>query len=111
MTKDGKIYCDCCKNYLMMETGEGDASNSIALRSKGFISKNAILFTGVSQWLSFCSKSCHLKYFDEVLNINDPKHDATKEIIAEMKKSIPEMSNTICRRMANISRSIKEPKR
>lgn len=99
-----KIVCNCCEAHLFDTNEQDGVLIGIEAQSKGFVYKNAILFTGVDTKLMFCNTICKDKYYKAYI----PKNQDISDMLSDMRKEIPDISKQICTRMANLVKDIKQ---
>ena len=98
--KTKTIRCDNCNEWLMVV----DASKNIGaqVHQRGFIYKNAVLFTNKDTPLHFCTVGCQKEYYDKYI----PKDDAISKQLEEVRKEIPRMASEVAERMKIIQQRL-----
>lgn len=98
------IECNNCGKHLFTHYNTDMVMAGIEAMNKGFIYKNAMLFTGVDTKLFFCNEDCKKPYYEN----NIPKNKEISDILKQMKKEIPDMAAAVCNRMGNLSKAFKK---
>lgn len=98
------INCDECAKHLCdvpKDTSLGAAGAII--QGKGFVYKNAALFSTEYSSLYFCSKECTKSFYNKHI----PKNKQVSDVLAEMKSEIPEMAKDVSGKMATLMDALK----
>jgi hypothetical protein len=99
-----EIKCDECGKFLF-ETN--DTSNGVIgcrAEEKGFVYKNACLFSKEYSSLYFCNTGCAKEFYRK----NIPTDEKMNHVLKEMRDDIPRMAKDVCDKMAKISELIKK---
>jgi len=99
-----RIICSECREYLFaisQEKGNGYAG-AIA-QQKGFVYKNACLFSTEYSSLFFCDPDCMKAFYTK--NIS-PNPEITK-VLKQLKSEIPQMSRECAQGLGEIQRAYK----
>lgn len=99
-----EINCNKCNSHLFTTSQEDMVQVGIEAMGKGFVYKNAILFTGVDTKLFFCNKACSKEYY----SLKIPKDEGINEVLEGLRKSIPDMSKEICNKMDVLTKALRK---
>lgn len=98
------INCDECTKHLCevpKDTSLGAAGAIV--EDKGFVYKNAALFSTEYSSLYFCSKECAKSFYEKHI----PKNKKISDALAEIKSEIPEMARDVSNKMATLMDALK----
>jgi hypothetical protein len=102
-----KVICDECSKILFETWKTSKVSIGIEAQQKGFIYKNACLFSTKYSSLIFCSEECKKVFYQK----NIPKTEQNikiQEVLEDMKKDIPKMAKECCEGLDQISKFLKQ---
>lgn len=88
------IKCNCCGRPLM-SVDERDKPGTIASKVviAGYVAANPVLYTGISEWLYYCSDDCKILDYKTVLHPVNKKHiRAVTNTIEELRAEVPNMA-------------------
>lgn len=99
MWLDMEVRCNECEKHLFeIEDGTNLGSVGAVCQRKGFIYKNAVLFSDKYSSLFFCTKECSKSFYDKHI----PKNIEVTEKLNELKSDIPRMTKECCEGLAKI---------
>lgn len=94
-----EVKCNECNKFLFeIEDGTNLGYIGAVCQHKGFVYKNAVLFSDKYSSLFFCAKDCAKSFYDKHI----PKNEEMTKKINEFKADIPKMTKECCEGMAKI---------
>lgn len=93
-----RVHCDECGKFLFTSETESPGSIGAEAQHKGFVYRNACLFSDKYSSLYFCNEECGKKFYTR----NIPKNPEVTEALNELKKEIPEMAKEVSKKMAKL---------
>lgn len=98
------VYCNECKSFLFeTEDGKNPGAIGAEAQDKGFVYKNASLFSDVYSSLYFCNHGCGKAFYKE----NIPRNPELSKSIEDLKREIPGISKSIANRMAKLTANLR----
>ena len=101
-----KVCCDECGKFLINTSFDTASRIGIEIQQKGFVYKNACLFSEKYNSLYFCNADCAKKFYA----VNIPKTEkniAIQEALQEVRKEIPKMAKECSEGLAEFMKLIK----
>lgn len=99
-----ELKCDECGKVLFKTERERGGALGVEAQDKGFVYKNAFLFSDKYTSLYFCNHDCGKEFYSKHIQ-RDSKVSA---VLEELKKDIPEMAKDVCNKMAILTDKLKE---
>lgn len=100
------VICDNCQKKLFVTAISNKVSIGIEVQKKGFIYKNACLFSDKYASLYFCSKECQGHFYEN----NIPKNPAITKTLNDLKSDIPSMAAECSKGLAAFISKLKDNK-
>jgi hypothetical protein len=98
------IKCNECSKFLFETDAENNGVAGVQAEKKGFIYKNACLFSDKYTSLFFCTKECYKSFYDREI----PKNDGISKELKDMKAKIPEYAAEAAKQIAMLLDKIKQ---
>jgi hypothetical protein len=92
------IKCNECGKVLFQTETDNDIAAGVQAQDKGFIYKNACLFSDKYTSLFFCKKECYKSFYAREIQ----KDEAISNVLKEMRAEIPEMAKEIAGKIAKL---------
>jgi hypothetical protein len=99
-----KIKCKECGKFLFETETDSTGAAGAQAQDKGFIYKNACLFSGKYTSLFFCKEECFKSFYDREI----PKNEKVSKTLKEMKDKIPEYAAEVSQQMETLSKRLKK---
>jgi hypothetical protein len=100
------IKCNECGKLLFeTETNSTGAAGAQA-QDKGFIYKNACLFSNKYTSLFFCNKECSKSFYDREI----PKNEKVSGVLKEMRAEIPKYAAEVSQQMEVLLKTLNNKK-
>lgn len=93
-----EVKCDECGKFLFITKQNSLGAIGAEAQHKGFVYKNACLFSDKYSSLYFCNEECKKKFY----NKNIPKNPEVTKALNELKKEVPEMAKEMSKEMAKL---------
>lgn len=102
-----KVKCNECNKFLFeIEDGTNPGSIGAVCQDKGFVYKNAFLYSDKYSSLFFCNHECGKSFYNKHI----PKNQEVTQKLNELKDDIPRMSKECCEGLAKIQSMFKNRK-
>jgi len=92
------VVCNECGKFLFETKQINLGGVGFEAQQKGFVYKNAVLFSDKYRSLFFCNHECRKAFYDK----NIPKNEKVSAALEDLKKDIPEMAKDVSKKMANL---------
>jgi hypothetical protein len=99
-----EIKCDECGEFLFETEHENGGAIGAEAQAKGFVYKNACLFSDEYSSLYFCNHDCAKGFYQKHI----PKNPEVTEKLNKLKADIPKMAREISNKMAVLSKKLKD---
>ena len=96
------VICDECHARLFATDKANKITIGVEAQSKGFIYKNACLFSDKYTSLIFCNDTCAKLFYSK----NIKRNPEITKVINELKAEIPQMTKDCCEGLATLSKVI-----
>ncbi|MDR2085806.1 MAG: hypothetical protein LBP72_01395 [Dysgonamonadaceae bacterium] len=100
------IKCNECGKILFETESESNGAAGAEAQEKGFIYKNACLFSDKYSSLFFCKEECFKSFYDREI----PKNKTVSKILKEMKNEIPDMAKEVAKGLSELTEVLKKYK-
>lgn len=97
-----EIVCNECGKFLFKTERENAGAIGAEAQAKGFVYKNACLFSDKYSSLYFCDHGCGKAFYQK----NIPRDQQVTKALDEIKKDIPRMANDVADKMARLTSTI-----
>ena len=101
-----EVKCNECGKLLFITKQNSLGAIGAEAQHKGFVYKNACLFSDKYSSLYFCSDECGKNFYKK----NIPKNPEVTKKLNELKKEIPEMAKEVSNKMAKLVETLKKRK-
>lgn len=98
------IVCDECGKFLFKTERENAGAIGAEAQAKGFVYKNACLFSDKYSSLYFCNHECAKTFYGK----NIPSNPAVTQALNEMREEIPQMAKEVSEGLARFASKLKE---
>jgi hypothetical protein len=100
------IKCNECGKFLFETETDSTGVAGAQAQDKGFIYKNACLFSDKYTSLFFCNKECCKSFYNREI----PKDEESSKILEEMKDKIPEYAAEASKQIETLLTRLKNRK-
>lgn len=97
------VRCNECGKFLFRTREKSPGAIGCIAQEKGFIYKNAVLFSEIYSSLFFCNHICGKEFYKKHI----PPNPKTSQSIKEAKLKIPEMAKDVSQRLSEFQERIK----
>lgn len=98
------VICNECGKYLFSTDRVNLGGVGCEAQQKGFVYKNACLYSDKYNSLFFCNHECGKLFYDK----NIPKNEKVTAALEDCKKRIPEMSKDVAQKMDRLVKAFKK---
>ena len=102
-----EVFCNECGKFLFLSETASLGGRGVEAQSKGFVYKNAALFSDKYTSLYFCSDSCAKEFYGKHI----PRNPEITAELTKLKEKIPEMSKDVANKMGHLMERINKLKR
>lgn len=99
-----KVFCSECGRELFTTDLDNDGAIGAECQQKGFVYKNACLYTNKYSSLYFCNHVCGKSFYQKHI----PSIPEVDRMIQEAKRDVPRMSKEVSWRMALLTEKLKQ---
>jgi hypothetical protein len=92
------IHCTECGKFLFNTDQDSPGTIGAIAQQKGFVYKNACLFSNEYSSLYFCNDQCGKAFYEK----NIPSDPKMSKVIADVKTEIPEMARDVTGKMVRL---------
>lgn len=92
-----EIRCDECGKFLFKTDRDNNGAIGADAQQKGFVYKNACLFSDKYSSLYFCNHDCGKAFYQK----NIPSNPEITKAIDGLKRDIPKMAKEVSKKMAD----------
>jgi hypothetical protein len=96
-----KIKCNECGAFLFDTDTESLGAAGVQAQEKGFIYKNACLFSAKYTSLFFCSNECGKSFYHREI----PKDEDVSATLKDMREKVPEYAADLSKKLAALVES------
>lgn len=98
-----EIKCDECGRVLFTTERKNNGAAGAEAQSKGFVYRNACLYSNKYSSLFFCNHECGKAFYAK----NIPRDPQVTKALNEVKKDIPRIAKEVSDKMAKLSEKLK----
>ena len=94
-----EIKCNECGKFLFETDRENNGAIGAEAQERGFVYKNACLFSKDYGSLYFCNNDCGKSFYQK----NIPSNPEVTKAIEGLKRDIPQMAKQVSKKMAGLT--------
>lgn len=99
-----EVHCNECGKFLFTSRHESLGAVGAEAQQKGFVYKNACLFSDKYSSLYFCSDECGKNFYKKNIT-SDPE---VSKVLEGVRKDIPQMAKEVSNKMAKLVETLKK---
>lgn len=101
------IKCNECDTLLFETNKENNGAIGAEAQERGFVYKNACLYSDKHSSLFFCNHTCSRSFYRK----NIPRNPEMDKIIEDTRKDIPKMAKEVGEKMSQLMERINKVRR